>query len=207
MKKKFAFYFFLVVLNLKGFTQDIIYKTDGNEIRAKVIEIDENYIKYKNYEQLEGPLRNILKSQVFMIKYQDGTEEKYSVVSSTKDSITKQISKPSNGLTSEYIDFQINKALSMRRASEILYGISSLSCLVGLILLSTKNIAIAIPFTVLCGITLFTAIPLGASGKAKYKYWNKKKVEVSFFYTPLQYYSLSPFKCYQTACVGLQIKF
>jgi|GEM_PF-595123 len=54
---------------------DVIYKTDGTEIISKVIEISENGIKYKFYEQLDGPLRNISKQDVFMIIYKDGTRE------------------------------------------------------------------------------------------------------------------------------------
>jgi len=57
--------------------QDIIYKTDGTEINAKVIEIDESTIKYKNFDQQEGPIRSISKSTVFLIKYKEGTVEKF----------------------------------------------------------------------------------------------------------------------------------
>lgn len=55
--------------------QDLIYKTDGNEIVAKVIEITNEVIKYRNFEQLDGPIRNIFKTDIFMIIYQDGTKE------------------------------------------------------------------------------------------------------------------------------------
>jgi len=57
------------------YAQDIIYKTDGTEIKAKVSEITTETIKYKNYNQLEGPIRNILLSDVFMVVYEDGTRE------------------------------------------------------------------------------------------------------------------------------------
>jgi len=70
--------FFMFLLSHTTFSQDIIYKTDGNELKVKIIEIDDNYIKYKYFEQLSGPLRNISKSEVFMIKYNDGSEEKIS---------------------------------------------------------------------------------------------------------------------------------
>jgi len=46
---------------------DIIYKKDGTEIKSKVIEITVNSIKYKIYEQLDGPIRNILTEDVFII--------------------------------------------------------------------------------------------------------------------------------------------
>jgi hypothetical protein len=55
--------------------QDILYKKDGTEIKAKVIEITDSFIKYKNFNQLDGPLRNLDISELFMIIYQDGTKE------------------------------------------------------------------------------------------------------------------------------------
>jgi hypothetical protein len=55
--------------------QDILYKNDGTEIKAKVIEITDSFIKYKNFNQLDGPLRNLDVGELFMIIYQDGTKE------------------------------------------------------------------------------------------------------------------------------------
>jgi len=77
--KKILSICFIVLLNNVLFSQDIIYMTDGNEIKAKVVEIDDSDIKYKNFNQQEGPLKNISRSLVFMIKYQDGSIEKFSV--------------------------------------------------------------------------------------------------------------------------------
>jgi len=55
--------------------QDVIYKKDGSEIKAKVVEIEQANIKYKKFEQLDGPLRNLDKAVIFMIIYEDGTKE------------------------------------------------------------------------------------------------------------------------------------
>jgi len=57
------------------YPQDVIYKSDGETIDANVIEIAIETIKYKNYNQMDSPVRNILKSDVFMIIYEDGTRE------------------------------------------------------------------------------------------------------------------------------------
>jgi hypothetical protein len=65
------------LFSVLSYAQDIIYKVDGTEIKSKVIEITENYIKYKNFDQQEGPIRNINKSEVFMIIYSDGTKETF----------------------------------------------------------------------------------------------------------------------------------
>jgi len=63
--------------------QDILYKKDGTEIKAKVIEITDSFIKYKNFDQLDGPLRNLDVGELFMIIYQDGTKEVFAKKKST----------------------------------------------------------------------------------------------------------------------------
>jgi len=55
--------------------QDIITKQDGDEIKAKVTEIGINEIKYKNFDNLNGPVYILNKSDVFMIKYENGEKE------------------------------------------------------------------------------------------------------------------------------------
>jgi hypothetical protein len=54
---------------------DIIYKMDGSEIKSKVLEITDTTIKYKKQDQLDGPIRNVARKDVFLIIYKDGTRE------------------------------------------------------------------------------------------------------------------------------------
>ncbi len=54
---------------------DVIVTKKGDEIEAIVEEISEKTIKYKNKNQPTGPVRIINNSDVFMIKYKDGTKE------------------------------------------------------------------------------------------------------------------------------------
>jgi hypothetical protein len=56
-------------------SQDVIIKTDQSEIKAKVIEILEDKIKYKKWERLDGPVYNISVDDVFMILYKNGDRE------------------------------------------------------------------------------------------------------------------------------------
>jgi len=55
--------------------QDIITKTNGDEIKAKVTEVDLNEIKYKRFENLSGPTYTMPKSDIFMIKYENGEKD------------------------------------------------------------------------------------------------------------------------------------
>ena len=60
-------------------TQDLIELKSGEEIKAKIIEITETLIKYKEFEFQTGPIRNIEISKVFMIIYENGKREKFTI--------------------------------------------------------------------------------------------------------------------------------
>ena len=79
------------------FSQDLIIKRNGDEIKVKVFEVGTTEIKYKNYDNLSGPTYSILKSDVFMIKYENGT----------KDIFNEE--KPLNNLTITPSDDLFNK--------------------------------------------------------------------------------------------------
>lgn len=65
----------ILLISICSLAQDIIYKVNGNEIKAKIIEITTEAIKYKNFGQLESPPLDIPISQVFMIIYEGGEKE------------------------------------------------------------------------------------------------------------------------------------
>jgi len=65
----------LLVLSCICFAQDTIYKTDGTEIKSKVVEITNDLIKYKKFSNLDGPSYTVFKAEVFMIVYQNGERE------------------------------------------------------------------------------------------------------------------------------------
>ncbi len=55
--------------------QDFIYKNDGGEIEAKVVEITTDVIKYKIFEFQDGPIYNVEIDDIFMIVYENGRRE------------------------------------------------------------------------------------------------------------------------------------
>ena len=92
------------------FSQDIIYKKDGSEIKSKVVEITETMIKYQNFEQQNGPIRNIPKDQIFIITYQNGTVEKFNTeVTSLNNPSQANIS---NAYEKQKINFQPFKSVT-----------------------------------------------------------------------------------------------
>lgn len=55
--------------------QDRIVLKNGNTLEAKVQEIQVSEIKYKRFDNLNGPVYSLLKSDVFLIMYENGTKE------------------------------------------------------------------------------------------------------------------------------------
>jgi len=67
------------------FAQDLIFiKPYGSKIEARVIEITADQIKYRNFDQLDGPIRSIKKSEVTKIVYENGSEEEFKEAEKTK---------------------------------------------------------------------------------------------------------------------------
>ena len=56
-------------------TYDVILLKDGQEIKAQVTEITPSEIKYKAFDNLNGPTRTLAKRDVFLINYANGTRE------------------------------------------------------------------------------------------------------------------------------------
>lgn len=70
------FLFSLCILwSVISYSQDIIYTRKQGEIKAKVVEIGTNEIKYKNYDNQDGPVIVIRKAEVRKIQYQNGKED------------------------------------------------------------------------------------------------------------------------------------
>lgn len=76
MKKSLLVLFLLIFSLVLGVNaQDIITKKNGDEIKAKVLEITLSELKYKNFNNLEGPMISIAKSDVIFVKYENGTKD------------------------------------------------------------------------------------------------------------------------------------
>jgi hypothetical protein len=54
--------------------QDAMTFKNGDVFKVKVVEITDYEIKYKNFDNLEGPLRSVDRATVFVINYENGTK-------------------------------------------------------------------------------------------------------------------------------------
>jgi len=73
----------LLVISSNAFSQDIIFLKNGDEIKATVSKIDIEIIKYKKFDNPEGPAYSLKKSEVFMIKYANGTKDVFNTPTET----------------------------------------------------------------------------------------------------------------------------
>lgn len=80
----------LLLISNFTFCQDIIYKNDKSEIKAKVLEIEDQKVKYKLFDFLDGPTYNIDKKEIFMIIYKNGKKE----VFTNKSTAVEEVKKP-----------------------------------------------------------------------------------------------------------------
>jgi hypothetical protein len=80
MKKQTCLTLFAVFLLFSGYAQDLIILRDGGEIKAKITEVGEYDIKYKDFDNPNGPVYQKRKTEIFFIKYENGKKETYSVV-------------------------------------------------------------------------------------------------------------------------------
>ena len=73
---------------------DVITFKNGDEFKAKVIEITPSEIKYKRFDSLDGPTRVALKTEVFAINYANGTRELFNTITDNTVTAGKPVEKP-----------------------------------------------------------------------------------------------------------------
>ena len=72
----------LFISTVVATAQDKIYKTGGEVLEAKVMEIGSTEIKYKVFANINGPMYTISKNQVLKITYENGKTETFEVAQS-----------------------------------------------------------------------------------------------------------------------------
>lgn len=72
---KFILLFSMCFILSNAYSQDTITKKNGEDLLAKVIEVGQNEIKYRQFNNLEGPIYSILKSDVLLLHYENGQKD------------------------------------------------------------------------------------------------------------------------------------
>jgi cytochrome c biogenesis factor len=89
LKKSFLFFAVFCIGMASTFAQDIITLKNGDDIRALVQEVGEVDVKYKKFDNPNGPNYTLRKSEISMIKYANGSKDVFA------DNATPRTSQPS----------------------------------------------------------------------------------------------------------------
>lgn len=65
----------MAFIGMNASAQDVIVKRNGDEIQCKILEVSKNEVKYKRWTNQEGPAFVEKKTDIFMIKYENGEKE------------------------------------------------------------------------------------------------------------------------------------
>lgn len=66
--------FFFCFLSF-SYSQDVLFFKNGDELNSKVLEISSTEVKYRKWDNVDGPIYSVNKNELFMIKYQNGVKE------------------------------------------------------------------------------------------------------------------------------------
>jgi len=83
-------------------TQDVIVMKTGDEIKGKVLDIGLTEVKYKRYDNPNGPIYTLKKSEIFMIKYGNGNKDVFDEITDQQQTTTNQKISPYN----KNVDYQ-----------------------------------------------------------------------------------------------------
>jgi len=86
--KKIALLFILFVCSSNIIkAQDTLSMRTGENILVKVIEVGTTEVKYKKLDNLNGPIFSILKSDLLIIKYENGIKDDFSSIKKIEEKV------------------------------------------------------------------------------------------------------------------------
>ena len=91
-----------------AFAQDVIILKNGNDIKAVVSEIGTDEVKYKRFDNTDGPTYTLKKGEIFMIMYPNGSRDVFSDVS-TPAPVETNNRLPQISITKEPTTYSYNK--------------------------------------------------------------------------------------------------
>ena len=65
----------LALLGGPAYAQDLLTKRNGSELAVKVVEITPAEVKYRRTDNPDGPLISVWRSEVYLIRYANGTQD------------------------------------------------------------------------------------------------------------------------------------
>ena len=114
--KTIVFSIFIFLFVSASFSQDTIVLKDDYSMKVKVIEITTTMVKYKRFDQKDGPVRNVPIADVKEILYEDGTKDVFTLEKSKNQNDNKRDVNESNNIFNSgiFLDLQIGYAANQR---------------------------------------------------------------------------------------------
>lgn len=104
--KRIALILALALVSVALSAQDIITKRDGTDIEAKVLEVLSSEIKYKRASNPDGPTYTLEKSEILMIRYENGEkdimEQQSPAVNQQRPAVNQQVVPSYKALKERY---------------------------------------------------------------------------------------------------------
>ena len=171
-----------IIIMQVSVAQDVIYKNDGSEIKSKIVEIENEFVKYRNYSQPEGPLRYINKSEIFLIIYQDGSVEKFE-----ETKINNQNNKLSPYCPKEndisYVNAKLKTAYKVKNVGMALIIGGTIGALIGGLNVISGDGSQGY-LLIIGSATWLTGGIMRISADSGIKHWRKRQQELSIFIHP-----------------------
>ena len=79
----------MLVVNVAQ-SQDYLYLINSDTIKSKVLEVNENDVKYRDFENPDGPVYTINKSRIDKIIYQNGKVDYFNSVATDNNQNSNQ---------------------------------------------------------------------------------------------------------------------
>ena len=106
------FLFLLFGFDGSALAQDILILKSGKEIKANIIEESTDMVKYREYENPEGPLYSIGKDKIATIKYKKGAKEVPDINAGVQEKIIQETAIPLQSNTIQTLEYKKRYVLS-----------------------------------------------------------------------------------------------
>lgn len=142
---------------------DVLLFKDGSEIRVKVLEVFADEIKYKRCDTPDGPTYVSRKSELFMIKYTNGTKEVIRV-----DEPPKQTKKPTYDSRSKKYE-NASQIKQVDELSVVSFVSGILAVIIGVAALNFLTVISGPAIGILLLLPFFLALIAAITGRISFK--------------------------------------
>lgn len=130
MKKSFFSVLVLLLISCLSYSQDKIYRKNGKIVEAKIIEVGSEEIKYKEFNNPDGPIYVLETDRISKIVYADGKTEKFILNLKDPEKYAGQLNKAIKvdflGPLIGYSQFSFEKSTGVGKGYELSLGIIGL---------------------------------------------------------------------------------